>query len=267
MDIEKYITSGILELYVYGALSEKENAEVYEILQKYPEIETEVQEIEKGLIQLSTAISPYNPEKVYARIKDKLNFTDDESQVIPINRKGNHWTSYLGWAASVALLVALGSQYNKNKDLQQQVVDTQIEKTLLEGKINVVEEDASKTKLLLNVLRNKDVIQIPLAAQKVDPTAYASVYWDKENQTAYIDVAGLPAPPPGKVYQVWSLTLDPLTPTSLGVLEKFTEDKNKIFALTNINNSEAFGITLEPEGGSKTPTLEQLYTLGIVSSS
>ncbi len=267
MDIEKYITSGILELYVYGALTEKENAEVYTVLQKYPEIEKEIQEIEKGLIQLSTAVSPYNPEKMYSLIKDKLNFTDDESQVIPINSKSTNWTSYIGWAASVVLLVVLGIQFNKNKDLQQQVVNIQTEKTLLEGKINVVEEDASQTKLLLNVLRNKDFIQIPLEAQKVDPRAYASVYWDKENQTAYIDVAGLPTPPPGKVYQVWSLKLDPLTPTSLGVLEKFKEDKNKIFALTNINNSEAFGITLEPEGGSESPTLEQLYTLGTVSSS
>ena len=28
--------------------------------------------------------------------------------------------------------------------------------------------------------------------------------------------------------------------------------------------AEGFGITLEPAGGSKTPTMEQLYTLGKV---
>ena len=38
------------------------------------------------------------------------------------------------------------------------------------------------------------------------------------------------------------------------------------FTLENANESEAFGITLEPEGGSETPTLEQLYTLGAVGS-
>ena len=41
-------------------------------------------------------------------------------------------------------------------------------------------------------------------------------------------------------------------------------NENKIFTINNTNSSEAFGITLEPEGGSKTPTLEQLYTLGTV---
>jgi hypothetical protein len=31
----------------------------------------------------------------------------------------------------------------------------------------------------------------------------------------------------GKVYQVWSLTLDSLKPTSLGTLDSFTADANK----------------------------------------
>ncbi len=265
MEIEKYITSGILELYVYGALSEEENKEVYEVLKKYPEVEKEVEQIEKGLLQLSGATAPYNPEKVYNRIKDRLHFSEDK-KVIPIGRKRTNWTAYIGWVASVALLIGLITQFNQNKELQQQVVNANMEQQLLEGKINVAEEDLTKTKSLLNVLRNKDIIQIPLQGQKVDPTAYAAVYWDKENQIAYIDVAGLPTPPPGKVYQVWSLKLTPLTPTSLGVLDKFNEDENKIFAVTNVNESEAFGITLEPEGGSESPTLEQLYTLGAVES-
>ena len=39
---------------------------------------------------------------------------------------------------------------------------------------------------------------------------------------------------------------------------------NKIFAVSKTGNAEAFGITLEPAGGSKSPTMEQLYTLGAV---
>ncbi|WP_298546376.1 anti-sigma factor [uncultured Aquimarina sp.] len=266
MDIKQFISSGILELYVYGALSEKENAEVYNALKEHPEIEEEVKEIEKSLMKLSAATAPYNPESVFNRIKEKLNFTDNDVDVIPITPKRNKWPSYIGWAASVALLIGLFIQFNKNKDLRQQLVESQIEQNLLEGKINVAEEDLSKAKTLLSVLRDKDILQIPLQAQEIAPTAYAAVYWDKEKQTAYIDVAGLPTPPPGKVYQVWSLKLDPLTPTSLGILDKFTEEETKIFSFTNPNESEAFGITLEPEGGSESPTLEQLYTLGVVES-
>jgi anti-sigma-K factor RskA len=52
----------------------------------------------------------------------------------------------------------------------------------------------------------------------------------------------------------------------MGLLENFSEDENKIFALENPNQSQAFGITLEPAGGSETPTMEQLYTLGVVEN-
>ncbi|MDY8137370.1 anti-sigma factor [Aquimarina sp. 2201CG5-10] len=264
MDIKAYIASGILELYVYGSLSDKENAEVYEVLQQYPEAVEEVERIENALQHLSASLAPNNPESLFASIENKIN--KDTNTVIPITRKRTNWPAYIGWAASVALLLGLFLQLNKNRELRKQIVNNQIEQQLLEGKINVAEEDLSKAKSLLSVLRNKDIIQIPLNPQEVDPKAYAAVYWDKETQTAYIDVAGLPAPPPGKVYQVWSLKLDPLTPTSMGILDKYGEDENKIFSLSNPNDSEAFGITLEPEGGSESPTLEMLYTLGVVES-
>ncbi|HAI41988.1 MAG TPA: anti-sigma factor, partial [Maribacter sp.] len=38
MDVEKYIASGILELYVAGTLSEKENLEIANYAKVYPEI-------------------------------------------------------------------------------------------------------------------------------------------------------------------------------------------------------------------------------------
>lgn len=110
------------------------------------------------------------------------------------------------------------------------------------------------------------MISIPLAGQQVSPTSYAKVYWDKKTNAIYLDTKGLPEPPKDKVYQVWSLKLSPLTPTSLGTLDSFTADNTKIFTINNPNESEAFGITLEPEGGSVSPTLEQLYTLGAVSA-
>jgi anti-sigma-K factor RskA len=91
------------------------------------------------------------------------------------------------------------------------------------------------------------------------------VYWNKETQVVYVDATGLPEPPDGMVYQVWSLQLSPtLTPTSIGLLENFDKDDTKMFSVNGTSNAEAFGITLEPAGGSKTPTMEQLYALGKV---
>jgi anti-sigma-K factor RskA len=55
-----------------------------------------------------------------------------------------------------------------------------------------------------------------------------------------------------------------LTPTSIGLLNDFTKNPAKVFAVETMGDAQAFGISLEPAGGSATPTMEQLYTLGKV---
>jgi anti-sigma-K factor RskA len=122
-----------------------------------------------------------------------------------------------------------------------------------------------ETATALNVIRNEKNTVVNLAGQTVAPTSFAKIYWNKETSTVYVDAKGLPEPPEGKVYQIWSLKLSPtLTPTSIGLLEDFKGNNEKLFAVSGTSDAEAFGITLEPAGGSKTPTMEQLYTLGKV---
>lgn len=262
-NIEEYISSGILELYVYGALDENESREVSEALKEHPEIRKEVEEIEAALQSLSSGVAPYNPEALLASIKTKL--SDKGIKTLP-TRSRTPWVSYIGWAASILLLAGLFFLMKKNNDLREQLSAEQIRTARIEQQIADVREDASKAKSLLAAIRSKDIKRVPLQGQQAAPEAYAAVYWNKEENKAYIDAKDLPEPPRGKVYQVWSLKLNPLTPTSIGLLDDFKGDDNKIFTLENANQSEAFGITLEPEGGSETPTMEQLYVLGAIAS-
>ncbi|APG59769.1 anti-sigma factor [Christiangramia salexigens] len=263
MNIQEYISSGILELYVYGALTEQESEEVTKTLKQHPEIQKEVEEIEAALLQLSSASAPYNPESVLARIKQKLS-DKGVRRLEPKSR--TNWVPYIGWAASLLLLVGLFFLMDDNNDLREQLSSERIKVTQMEQQIADARENAEKAQELLAVLRDKNVSRIQLQGQQVAPEAYASVFWNKEEKKAFIDAKNLPEPPRGMVYQVWSLKLDPLTPTSIGLLEDFEQDDNKIFTLENANESQAFGITLEPAGGSKTPTMEQLYVLGVVGA-
>ena len=263
MDIKKYIESGILELYVYGALSESESAEVSRTLKEYPEVKAEVEEIEEALLTLSSAAAPYDPEFLLLSLKEKLS---RRNKGIELTQKRTNWTSYIGWAASILFLIGLFIQFNEKRELRQSLQALQIENIQMEADIAEARNNAQKAQELLSVLRDKNILEVPLRGQSIAPQAYATAYWDKEKNITYIDAKELPAPPRGMVYQVWSLKMDPLTPSSIGLLKEFEEDENKIFQLDNKNISEGFGITLEPEGGSKTPTMEQLYTLGTVSS-
>lgn len=266
MDTKAYIASGVLELYVAGQLSEKENMEVAQYAREYPEIMAEIIEIENSILALSSAIAP-KQGPVFEGIKERLIHDNEGPEPIQLHNRRTHWTSYLGWAASFVLAVGLVYLYQENQELNAGLTNAEMEMIRMEQQIAEATSSLEKSKELLTTLRDKNVAVIPLGGQEVSPDSYAKAYWNKEQDQLFIDAQGLPEPPEGMAYQVWSLTLDPLTPTSVGLLEDFTDDENRIFALVNPNNSQAFGITLEPAGGSAFPTLEQLYVLGTVSSS
>ena len=280
MDIKEYIDSGILELYVAGSLSDKENQEVHELMLKHPDIEREVLKIETTLLQLAAASSPSESKHVFKTVKEHIMLDNKNSKTNSyVNKKSKiNWFNYSGWIASILFAVGLlwlgyenrqltsekNQLSNEINQLKTKISTNESDKKFLELEIEKVNPNLKESKELISILRDRHIIAVPLAGQAISLNAYAKIYWDKSTKTIYLDAQGLPEPPEGKVYQLWSLTLEPLTSKSLGTLNDFDSVTNKIFTLKNANASQAFGITLEPEGGSITPTLDQLYTLGIV---
>ena len=262
MESKEYLESGILELYVYGLLSESENDEVNAMSNKNAEIKAEIISIEKAIINLSSSFSPFISHSQFEKIKAQLQLK--HSKVVTMTPRSN-WSSYVGWAASVVLLVGIGFQYSKLNDSNNQIKTINVEKSKLQETVVGLETKNKETETVLNVVRDETNTVVALAGQAAAPTAKAKIYWNKQTQVVYVDASGLPEPPEGKEYQIWSLKLVPqLTPTSIGMLVNFKANTSKVFAVEKTGDAEAFGITLEPAGGSKSPTMEQLYTLGKV---
>lgn len=262
MENKEYLESGILELYVYGLLSESENDEVTAMSNKNPEIKTEILSIEKAIINLSSSFSPFISHSQFEKIKSQLQLK--HNKVVTMTPTTN-WSTYVGWAAAIIFLCGIGYQYLKLNQVNNQVVNIEREKSVLKENELKLETRNKETQTALNVVRDETNTLVNCAGQAAAPTAKAKIYWNKQTQVVYVDASGLPEPPEGKEYQIWSLKLLPqLTPTSIGMLANFKASTSKVFAVDKTGDAEAFGITLEPAGGSKTPTMEQLYTLGKV---
>ena len=261
METKEYIESGILELFVYGLLTESENEEVALKAKESSEIRSEIVAIEKSIVSLSSSFSPFLSAANFDKIREKLELK--YSKVIPLQPKTN-WGQYVGWAAAIVLLVGIGFQYNQQDQTTTQVANSNTEKVKLEQELNTLTLQNKAAETSLAIIRDVNNTVVALGGQAVAPESSAKVYWNKETQVVYVDAAGLPEPPKGMVYQVWALKLNPLTPTSIGLLDKFDSNTQRMFAVSNTGDAEAFGITLEPAGGSLSPTMEQLYTLGKV---
>lgn len=262
MNVTDKINSGEVELYIYGVLSQAEMEEMAAAAAQHKTLHNEIVSVENSILQLSASFSPNISSDVYQKIRQQLGYGDRSVKDL---RQKPPLSLFIGWAAALALLCGIVYQYNDQKAIEEKMVTIEREKQKLNEAVATSEEKNKAAQTALDVIRDAGNTVVALGGQAAAPDAYAKVYWNKQTQQVYVDAAGLPKPPKGKVYQVWALKLTPtLTPTSIGLIDDFSAESQLIFAVSNTADADAFGITLEPAGGSKTPTMEQLYTLGKV---
>ena len=172
--------------------------------------------------------------------------------------RGGHRGSSRGWlaaAASVALAVGLGGYAAQ---LRGRV-------TTLEGRLQETTLRAEAgDRQIADVLAAPDLARIELAGQPAAPHASARAYWSRSRGLVFTAL-NLPAPPPGRAYQLWVLTKQP-TPISAGMLRPDASGSVNLMFQTprDLPSPVAMAVTLEPEGGVPAPTGDK-YLVGLAN--
>jgi len=278
--MEKHdLTDGLLELYVSGALPPEQMEEISQQIADSPELEAEVERIEASFIAFAElhapSISTATEKEIlqsgrHAFEKNKGNpaSSKDAERIRPL-RKNTNWR----WmaAASVALIISLGLNIYLYFQLQNrtgELAALEAEQETLTNNYNRIQAqfDESRERLADVIDPNTRTVILPGTGANLETDRQVRVFWNEGEQIAYIDASELPEPPEGQTYQLWRISsLDPLTPHDAGLLEDFSSNEEKFFSSISLDGpAAAFAITLEPEGGSDNPTLEQLYVLGQV---
>src|SRR5690606_10543610 len=117
----------------------------------------------------------------------------------------------------------------------------------------VAENARKENEMLADTAMQAVVMKTMLPA---NPMA-ATVYWDKAKGEIYLAGQKMPAPPPGKQYQMWVIQNG--APVSMGVIPDDVVTSGMITKLPmQITDGQAFAISLEKEGGNPTPTEVQV---------
>lgn len=118
------------------------------------------------------------------------------------------------------------------------------------GGVSVGAYVANQNDPLNQVLQAQDVRQ---ATVKVSGGGTATVSISTSKDAVVVKMNGVPAPPAGKVYQMWLIPKDGSAPISQGLMD--AEALSKPAVVKGIGSAAALGITVEPLGGSASPTL------------
>ncbi|WP_197060567.1 anti-sigma factor [Arthrobacter sp. L77] len=115
-----------------------------------------------------------------------------------------------------------------------------------------IAQNLQQTTLQEQVLQASDVRKAQLALAS-GGTADLAV--SGEEDAAVVTLSGVPAPIPGHVYQMWRIPADGTDPVSEGTMTGEDVAGSKVTELEDISGFSAIAITVEPDGGSATPTL------------
>lgn len=272
MDITEIISSGLLELYVAGLTTGEETQQVEQWAALYPEVKAEITAIEKTMETVAMA----NAMQPAAHIKSKL-----MAAIAPVGQTDttpiitNAFTtaqapvrSMWRWmaAASVALLLVSSyisfSLYSKSKKSEEQLASKQKE---LDSNLAVFKQKESAHLLShheMDLMLEEGATRIALNKTSNAPgDCSAKIFWNKKTGAVFIDPCHMLAAPAGKTYQLWAMVNG--SPVDAGLVKTGTlQEQFSIQKMKEFKDAQAFAITLENEGGSKVPTLENMYVSG-----
>lgn len=265
MNTSEYIASGILEAYVLGSVTPQEKQEVECLSKIYPEIKTELTAIEETMETYAKMHEVKPSAQLKSKIFAQMNFDEEVKQNESISENVSEqvierevrvipmW-SKVAVAASVVFGLLFGWTYQNSQKMSNELAETKAK----------MSEEASKqamTESVLALYKENNSVAMELKGVEKSPDSKVMVFWNKEAEEMKLMVENLPAAPKGKQYQVWGIVDG--KPVDMGMIDLNFE--NKILAMkVPKGNIAAFAITLEKQGGSPTPTLEEMYVIGNV---
>ncbi len=266
MNIREYIESGAIELYVMNALSESEAAEVETLALHNPEILAEIEEVQ-SVMQLYAQTYAQTPrpelkdqilEKIQADLKTGKVPNNNLRPELPTAIGGASGFSVLRilpWLAIVGLASSTFYFYQNHQKTLKAKEDCEQTQNLTELKNKKAVADLN---LKLDVLKSPDTKTVVMKSViKTEKDFIATIYWNADKNATYLALQNLPDPPANKQYQLWAIV--DKKPVDGGLIEY---NSTALQTMKVFEEAQAFAITLEPEGGSKSPTLDKMYVLG-----
>lgn len=260
MNLKDYKSSGILELYVSGALSPEEHAEVESLISKYPELAVEVEEIENALANFSLAFSKEPPRDIKENILAEIDILEkdsasQEAKVVALSSTSSPLVKY-SVAASVALLL-LGNFYfyNQWRSTEKQLAGLVNQNYKLAQNYDLIKATYEKTQHDFTIATANSFKQIEMQGLPLYPSGKARVFWNEKSQETYVLAVDLPKPEYNKQFQLWAIVDG--KPVDAGVFD-FENKSGELLKMNNITGAQAFAVTIEPKGGSINPSMDQM---------
>lgn len=219
MDIQSFIQSGLLETYMLGQCTPQEQALVERMLAQHPEIRAEMSAIEAALENYAVANSAPPPPALKGRILDAIDREAPAGTPAADNSVAPSPSRLFLWVA-IGLAVLGGILFFLNNRLatEKNTLETQVAE--LQQQIDACNEQSRQKEKLQQVnllLRDRDDTQAVAMSNGENGKFTGYAYLNTARCEVAVDLQSLPAPDPGKYFQLWSIVNG--APVSMGMID------------------------------------------------
>jgi hypothetical protein len=171
---------------------------------------------------------------------------------------------WLAWAASAAAVAAGGLYVREHlllSDLRRDAAAIRSERDGLEAEVlqarvqlATMQRELTQEVAFRELVAHRESRQVLLAGLAAAPTAAARAVWNPGTREAVLLVAGLPAAPPGRVYEAWVIAAGAPVPAGTFQVDAQGKAVLRLPAVDETSRVKTFAVTIEPDGGTPAPT-------------
>jgi anti-sigma-K factor RskA len=270
-----YISSGLVEVYISGLASSREQEELELAMAQHPELAAAVNDCRHDMEQY-IILQSVNPPAVIKENLLKIVAGEETERIhememaaqqptetpVVTMRTGNPWR-WVAAASIVLLAVSLYMNYqyyNSSNDYKAKYEALATEHTTVVAQNDVYRTSMQQMQQSLDIVKDPAMHEVKMPGTKPFPQALATVYWNQASKEVFLMVNNLPLPSSDKQYQLWAIVAG--KPVDMGVFDAGTDNAKLLQKMKTVDNAEMFAVTLEKKGGSPVPTMDQMYVAG-----
>jgi anti-sigma-K factor RskA len=285
VDVQRYISSGIIENHVVGLVTDAEARDVEAAIAQYPEVKAAADAIRQDMEHYVTMWSKQPPAGIKKSLMEKLKnveadpapveetpvlapepvVTEDDSYRPSVKLSPLQIWQYSAAAAVALLIVSVGFNFmymNRESGYKSKAATLENNQTALTEERDTTQQKLQAIQAQMALIKDPGFRWIRMQAVGKHAGAFATICWNPDTKATYIMAQALPMPPADMQYQLWAIVNG--KPIDAGVFEQgaIANDMQKV---KEVAAAQVFAVTLEKKGGSPKPSLDQMFVAGKVS--
>ena len=236
-----------LVLYALRELPEQQAVEVRRHLDDCPECRRELGDLNSDMALLAlSSVGPAPPQRSRERLLKAVKSEPRRAATVVMRRP---WWSFVPSFVAVLLAIFGLMLWRENTSLRRKLDVSQQASGQRQA-------DLERAQLVSDALSSPESSHYALVATKTQPVPEGRASYMQKTGTLVFTAQHLPALPPQKVYQLWLIPASGSAPMPFGTFKPDVQG-NAAMIMPNMEKTapKMFAVTIEPEGGSQTPTM------------